>query len=236
MFKVNCALIFAALTLFVMTFASLGICIYAYAESDQNQAELKPCGPASLLLAQNSLEATPSAETNTVSAGESAATSTTGSKVEKTDTLQIRRPPNYAIVGCNRPFLFKEQLYPTDSPQSQDANTLRKVVQTVPSADALLGQYQSNRRKSEISAYSGTIGLLTFVFAHFISIQFKPNDNESLKSILRLGGLSLAAGGFLYSFTLLRTNELLIPRAVNEYNQQNPKQPISLQFSAGFGF
>ena len=94
MFKVNCALIFAALTLFVMTFAPLGICIYAYAESDQNQAELKPCGPASLLLAQNSLEATPTA----------------GSKVENPDTLQIRRPPNYAIVGCNRPFLFKEQL------------------------------------------------------------------------------------------------------------------------------
>lgn len=148
----------------------------------------------------------------------------------------IQRPPKVAVLNCDRPFEYRGQTYPTDSAQAQDAAILKTYVSSVNSANELLEKYQSNRTKSQISAYTGTAGLLLFAFSGLISKQFSESSQNSIKSALSIGGLSLAAGGFVYSFALLKTNELLIPKAVNEYNRAKPNDPIQLQFKAGWSF
>jgi hypothetical protein len=150
---------------------------------------------------------------------------------------QIRVPKPIIPIGCQRPFLFHDQFYSVDTPRSQDAGNLKSFVSSVPKAKELLEQYESNRNKSIITAYTGTLGLLLFLFAGPISQRFSAGSQASVKSAANLGGLTLMAGSFLYGFTLLRTNEYLIPRAVDAYNQQaKPNDQITLQFTAGFGF
>jgi hypothetical protein len=58
----------------------------------------------------------------------------------------------------------------------------------------------------------------------------------SLKSVFQIGGLALTTGGFLYSFSLLRTNERLIPEAVDAWNRARPEDKIELKFEAGWRF
>lgn len=153
-----------------------------------------------------------------------------------TNTFEaIQRPQKINPLICERPFKYKDQLYPTDSPQAQDAANLRAFVSSVESSKKLLDDYQSNRKKSTISAYTGTVGLALFLLSGPIS-KLAKGSSSALKSAMTLGGLSLAAGGFIYSFALLKGNETLIQQSVQEYNQAKPNDPIQLQFSAGWLF
>lgn len=61
-------------------------------------------------------------------------------------------------------------------------------------------------------------------------------EQQSIHSVFQVGGLALTAGGFIYSYSLLRTNELLIPEAVDKYNRAKPSDPIELKFQAGWSF
>ncbi len=149
---------------------------------------------------------------------------------------QIKRPGPVSPLGCDRPFLFRGELYPTDSPQAQDAAILREMMLDVPEAATLLNEYSSNRKKTELSAYTGTLGVLLLILANPISRGFDESTRESVRSTMRIGGLALAAGGFFYSFTLLSTNESLITNAVKRYNEKRPDDPIELKFEAGWKF
>ena len=148
----------------------------------------------------------------------------------------LRKPKDITPLGCERPFTIHGETYSTDSPQAQDASTLKYFVQSVPESSSILDEYQSARTKSKISAYTGTLGVLLFILSNPISKQFNTESQDSVRTILRYGGAGLAAGGFFYSFTLLRTNEYLIPKAVEAYNKSKPNDPIELQFTTGWRF
>lgn len=148
----------------------------------------------------------------------------------------IKKPKAIIPLGCDRPFIYRGELYSADSPQAQDASTLRGFVKSVPEADSLLADYQSNRSKSTLSAYTGTVGVLLALLAGPISRQFSAASRDSVRSALQVGGIAIAAGGFFYSFTLLRTNEYLIPKAVDRYNASKPDDSIDLKFTAGWTF
>ena len=148
----------------------------------------------------------------------------------------IQKPKTIIPLGCERPFIYRGEVYSADSPEAQDASTLREFVKSVPEAVEMLKEYQDNRSKSRLSAYTGTVGILLAVLAVPISKQFTGDTRNSVRSALQIGGIALAAGGFFYSFTLLRTNESLVPKAVDRYNQSKPEDPIELQFSTGWSF
>jgi hypothetical protein len=148
----------------------------------------------------------------------------------------IRKPIKIIPLGCERPFLYRGEIYSADPPQAQDASTLRSFLKSVPEADAVLAEYQNNRSKSKLSAYTGTFGILILAFAGPISMAFDKNSRDSVRSALRVAGGAIAVGGFFYSFTLLRTNEYLLPKAVEKYNHAKPDDPIELQFTAGWKF
>ena len=148
----------------------------------------------------------------------------------------LRRPKVVRQIGCDRPFSYRGDVYNVDSPQAQDASNLRTFAQSVPESDELLNSYQRRRELSKLSAYTGTIGILALAFGPRIARSVAPDSQASLKSILQISGLALTIGGFAYSFAILRTNESLIPRAVNAYNQAKPEDPIELKFETGWNF
>lgn len=148
----------------------------------------------------------------------------------------MAKPPAVIPLGCDRPFIYRGEVYSADPPQAQDASTLKEFVKSVPEANSILEDYQSNRAKSKISAYTGTVALLLAVLAGPISKQFDGPNQSSVRTALQVGGLAIAAGGFFYSFTLLRTNEYLLPKAVDAYNGSNPNDGIELKFTTGWSF
>ena len=148
----------------------------------------------------------------------------------------LRRPKGAMQIGCERPFLYRDEVYAVDSPQAQDASNLRLFVQESPEADRILEEYQKRRKRSTLSAYTGTLGVLALAFGPRIARSLAPESQASLKSILQISGLALTIGGFAYSFAILRTNERLIPQAVNAYNQAKPQDPIELKFETGWSF
>lgn len=148
----------------------------------------------------------------------------------------LRKPKDIIPLGCDRPFKIHGETYSTDSPQSQDAATLRYFVQSVPEADAKLMEYQENRSNSKTSAYIGTLGILMFLFSNTIAKQFEASSQGPVRDSLRVGGLSFAAGGFFFTFAHLSQNERLIPQSVESYNKAKPNDPIELQFSTGWRF
>ncbi len=145
---------------------------------------------------------------------------------------EITKPPKIIPLGCERPFIYRDEVYSADTPQAQDASQLKKVIQTVPEADAIMQEYQENRIKSRISAFTGTAGLLLVLFGRFVGTGWAPD----LHNVMQISGETLAACGFVYSFTLLRTNEYLIPKAVETYNQAKPNDPVQIQFNMSWGF
>ena len=148
----------------------------------------------------------------------------------------LRKPKDVIPLGCDRPFLYRGEVYSTDPPQIQDASTLKYFVQTVPEANSILDDYQSVRNKSKISAYTGTFGVVMFLFSNTIANQFSAANRDSVRNSIRLGGLTIATTGFFYSFMLLRSNEKMIPKAVDAYNKVKPNDPVELQFSTGWSF
>ena len=157
------------------------------------------------------------------------------------DSAEVPRPlmkPKPVIpIGCERPFIYRNEVFSTDSPQAQDAATLKYFVQSDPDAEKMLNDYQKNREKSRISAYTGTVGILLLVFAPMLSrTLFSSDSRDSAFKVMQLTGVTLAAGGFIYSFTLLRTNESLISKAVDSYNGKNKDDQIELKFTTGWKF
>ena len=149
----------------------------------------------------------------------------------------LTRPKPIVPLGCDRPFIYRNEVYSSDSPQAQDAATLKVFTHSVPEAEQLLDQYQRNRQKSLISGYTGTFGLLVLVLAPALSRSFFPASTRGTAfTALQITGITLAVGGFFYGFTLLRANESLIPKAVDTFNSQKKDDPIELRFTTGWKF
>jgi len=148
----------------------------------------------------------------------------------------LRKPKDITPLGCDRPFLYRSEVYSTDPPQAQDASTLKYFVQTVPEAKSILDGYQSARNKSKMGAYIGTLGALMFILSNPIANQFNASTRDTVRNSVRLGGIVLATGGFFFTFAYLHDNESKIPKAVEAYNKAKPNDPIELQFNTGWSF
>lgn len=148
----------------------------------------------------------------------------------------LKKPKTIIPLGCDRPFIYRGEIYSADPPQAQDASTLKYFMKDVPEANRILEEYQKKRIQSQISAYTGTAGIFMLIFASTLGSQFDRSNPNGVAGPLRLGGLALASGGFLYSFLLIRSNDSLIPQAVQTYNHSKPDDPIELKFTTGWSF
>lgn len=173
----------------------------------------------------------PTVEEVKVKMGRSAAEPTTDQRIQS-----IPKPRTVIPLRCERPFVYRGEVYSADSPQVQDASTLKHFVQSVPEAAAMVEEYQTTRERSKISAYTGTAGIFLLLFSNTIANRFEPASRNSIRAALTTGGLAIAAGSFVYSIALLRSNEYLLPKAVDTYNQKKPDDPIELHFTAGWSF
>ena len=148
----------------------------------------------------------------------------------------LQKPKYVAPIGCERPFVYRGEVYAVDAPQAQDASTLRQFLQPVPEADSIIQSYQERRERSKISAYTGTLGIFAILVANTVIRRMHFDSKDSVVSALQIGGLALTVGGFAYSFALLKSNEYLLPKAVDAYNRAKPEDPIELRFQAGWSF
>ncbi|MBU6153691.1 MAG: hypothetical protein KGP28_05255 [Bdellovibrionales bacterium] len=158
------------------------------------------------------------------------------SPAESLQPGRLSQPKGAPSILCDRPFVYRGEVYSVDSPQAQDAANLKSFMRDVPEAEALLQTYQDRRERSRLSAYTGTVGILMIILANTVFKNRGTSEQQSLHSAFQIGGLALTAGGFIYSYSLLRTNELLIPDAVDRYNRAKPADPIELKFQAGWSF
>lgn len=150
---------------------------------------------------------------------------------------QLARKKKTDPFGCKREFKYKEEVYPIDSYHQQDAEKLRPVIDTVPSAVSELNTYQSNRRAARTAAYFGTFGILIMIGGLLLSNSFESEeDANTIRTLSLFGGLGISAGSFIYSFSVLNANESHLDQAVRKYNHQNPRTPVELQFSTGILF
>ena len=160
----------------------------------------------------------------------------TGFPIQSGIPAPLKKPKEITPLGCERPFTLHGETYSTDSPQAQDASTLKYFVQDIPSSTSILDEYQSNRNLSRMGAYIGSMGVLMFLFCNTVGKQFNAASRTSVTNALRTGGVIIATGGFFFTFAYLHNNEQLIPKAVEAYNHAKPNDPIELQFNTGWRF
>jgi hypothetical protein len=148
----------------------------------------------------------------------------------------LERPKPMIPLGCNRPFLYRGEIYSVDSPQAADAGNLKYFIRDTALSQKYLDQYQDNRRKSRISAYTGTTGLFLALFSAGIGRWLTPRNPGPVAATSAILGGALMIEGISYSMSLLRQNEALLKEAVDAHNKDKPKDPVELQFSLGWGF
>lgn len=173
------------------------------------------------------------------------------SSLAQTEAIIPRRPsapPPLAPKGppevfrCQRQFVHDGKDLPCDSYVRMDGQGLRPILQSVPEALSELETYQGNRKKIRNAAYAGTLGLATLVVGVLVSTQFRDSSgnptptSEMIHDLSIIGGGGLAAGGFLYALSFIKTNETHLANAVDYYNRAKPDSPIQLKFTAEMNF
>lgn len=150
--------------------------------------------------------------------------------------------PTIDPFQCDRQFIYRGEKLNCDSATRQDGERLRPIIANVPEAVEELNIYQQNRRSVRVAAYVSTIGLLVAVGGFFLSRSYTDENNQlteqgnTLRIISVGGGLGLSLGSVLYGISVLRNNEQHLGRAVQKFNDANPKDSIEIQFSTGFLF
>lgn len=148
----------------------------------------------------------------------------------------LTRPKVIIPLGCARPFAYRAELYTVDSPQAEDAQNLKFFTRKSPEAQRLLNEYQTNRTRTSISGYAGTAGILLALFSSGLGRWIHPRDPGTIQKATALIGAAIAVEGISYSISMLRTNDQLITRAADAYNHDQPRDPVELQFTAGWSF
>ena len=148
----------------------------------------------------------------------------------------LERPKPMVPLGCNRPFTYHGETYSVDSPQAPDAGNLKYFLRDTAQSQIDLDQFQENRQKVRISAFTGTAGIFLALFSAGIGRWLTPRNPGPVTTTAALLGGAIAIEGISYSLMLLRQNETLLTSAVDAHNQNKPKDPVELQFSLGWGF
>lgn len=146
------------------------------------------------------------------------------------------------FVGCHRDYIYREKTYDCDSTVRQDGENMRHILTLVPAAEVLLDEYQHTNRSIKKLAYVGTAGLVVALAGFIVSTRYYTPDGKDsgtsrlIRTASVISGLTLTVGSFVTGFTIAQTNERRLIEAVDLYNKERPKDPISLQFSTSLIF
>ena len=139
-------------------------------------------------------------------------------------------------LGCKRTFQLGDSPLRLDPYHAQNADNLRPLLAPYPEAVSYLDRYQANLRKANISAYTGTVGILSIIAAFVISgnMDSNPDLASTLKWSLLASGLGITVGSFVITFAVLQHNHGNLERAAQIYNQAHPNSPIGLSVHKEF--
>jgi len=161
--------------------------------------------------------------------------------------LKPTEPPDDAF-RCARYLVYKGKRMDCDSNVRRDAERIRPILESVPSAVTELNIYQANRRSIRTSAYLASLGIVAVLVGMIIGspgVSKQPGGaiymNNGVPQVntggyIALGGLLLGVNSFIYGASLIRTNEDHLDRALELYNQAKPQDPLQIQVSTGFQF
>ena len=150
-------------------------------------------------------------------------------------SLTPRKAPG--TIHCQRRFLYRGKMLDCDSNLEQDAERLRPIMQDVPAALAELDSYQHSKAKVRELAYGGGLGL-GMALGGFIASRLTQDSSVARDyRLMGIGGGLIVIGATLISgLTTLAASSEHLGKAVKEYNQARPGDPIELQFTTGIEF
>lgn len=149
-------------------------------------------------------------------------------------TLGRARKTDY--FKCPRMVVYRGQTLNCDSNLAWDAENLRPIFKDTPDAIEELNDYQRTRDLVHDFRYVGGGGLLLAAAGLIFGKLVDGGTAVVIRNVSVIGGLTVAAGSFVTSLALIRTNERKLGRAVQHYNDAHPEDPVELQFSTGFQF
>lgn len=138
------------------------------------------------------------------------------------------------LLKCDRQVLYRSKPIPCDSVLDRDGEGLRPYFEGNEQALDALNRYQRNRKRLRYSAYAGTAGLLTILLSPTIGRLLSPSNRDSTEKIVRLTGFGIMFGGFAFTFSALKANELLLNKAIQQHNLKSPDRPMELTYRMEF--
>ncbi len=121
--------------------------------------------------------------------------------------------------NCVRSYTYRNRSFSIDSSRKLDGEGLRKVFKQVPQSESLLNDYQSNKKISNIPAYTGTIGFLSAAIGEIYASSLTYPGKRDTRYVTILGGLGLLFGSYIFGKLLIKKNENTLGEAVNTYNR-----------------
>jgi len=131
--------------------------------------------------------------------------------------------------GCKRAFLYQNQLYPLDSKHQNDAEKLRPIISSMPTAIEQLNSYQNNQLRVKNATYLGSIGIGLTLAGLLTQTILSNSTGDSIQKATLYGGLGLALGSTAYSIYIIKTNDSFLNRAVDNFNSNNQNNTIELR-------
>lgn len=125
----------------------------------------------------------------------------------------------YAVETCSRIAVINYQEVLVDTSSEAKGEGLRFYIEKDPAALELLNQYQEMNQPSIWNAAASTLGSLMVIGG-----LFQTNENASgitNRNTLIFGGIILSTISFLVSKTIQYNSEIILERAVEQYNKRN---------------
>ena len=146
----------------------------------------------------------------------------------------IAKPSGKLLYECERLYRYQGKILTCDSPSQADGEKLRPILQEVPSALEELDIYQWNKRTLNRTAYLSSLGLVVALIGYVVNRPAFQDGTIKPGGYLILSGLGLSASSFAYGLSINQANESHLKKAIENFNQARPDQPIELQISTSF--
>jgi hypothetical protein len=153
-------------------------------------------------------------------------------------TFDTPKAPAVDSFQCPRIYVYRQKRLNCDSNLGWDGENLRTIIQDTPSAVAELDAYQKNRREVQSLRYVGSLGLAAMLAGFIAGKVMDQNDPDriAVRNGLTFGGGAVLAGSLAWGLFAVDANDAHLGRAVRNFNQTHPTDPIELQFSTGVDF
>ena len=148
----------------------------------------------------------------------------------------MAQPTAKFLYECERLYRHQGKTLSCDSPSQADGDKLRPLFQEVPSALEELELYQWNKRTLNRTAYLSSLGVAIALIGYAVNRPAFQDGMIKPGGYLILSGLGLSAASFAYGISVNRANEGHFKKAIENYNQARPDEPIELQLSVPFNF